>query len=71
MQNPEISISIDPMDQWVYGISAIAKIINRKPGQAYYLAAKQFIDVERVGGRWRSTPRRLLAPSKPAGASAA
>jgi hypothetical protein len=67
MPNPEISVLIDPMDRWVYGIPAIAKIIDRTDGQAYYLAEKGYIDVDKVGGRYRSTPRRLLAPAKAAG----
>jgi hypothetical protein len=51
----------DPLDQWVWGCAAIARIINRSERQTYFLAEGGHIDVEKVAGKWRSTPRRLLA----------
>jgi hypothetical protein len=55
--------SFDPkLDSFVWGVESISEIINRTPRQTYYLAEQRLIDCDKVGGRWRSTPRRLLQP---------
>jgi hypothetical protein len=63
MSNSEIPV-IDPLDRLIWGIPRIAQVINRTPSEAYYLAAHRHIDVDKVGGRYRSTVRRLLAPAQ-------
>jgi hypothetical protein len=62
MSNSEIP-AIDPLDRLIWGIPSIAKVISRTSSEAYYLAAHGHIDVDKVGGRYRSTVRRLLAPA--------
>lgn len=61
---------IDPLDQPVWGREGIARVLNMTPKRCEHLLragmidADQFGGVERdgrtLGGRWVSTPRRLL-----------
>jgi hypothetical protein len=58
---------VDPKDLPIWGGTAIAKqlkLINKR-GQpdrmaAYYKLERGYIDADKVGNTWMSTPRRLL-----------
>jgi hypothetical protein len=55
--------NFDPkLDGFVWGVESISEIINRTVRQTYYLAEQRLIDCDKIGGRWRSTARRLLQP---------
>ena len=59
--------TFDPkLDGFIWGAAAIAKCINRSERQTYYLAERGLIDVDKVGERLRSTPRKLLKPQRAA-----
>jgi hypothetical protein len=58
---------VDPLDQFVWGALNIALILNlrRDDGtpderSAYHGLEQGYYDADKVGRRWRSTPRRLL-----------
>lgn len=58
------------LDRPVYGARAIAEILNLrddkgKPDRrkAYYMLEAGYADAVKIGGRWTSTPRRLLRVS--------
>jgi hypothetical protein len=59
-------VEIDDLDKFVYGAEAIASILNlHKDGKpdtrrAYYACEKGYVDADKFGRIWRSTPRRLL-----------
>lgn len=58
-------ITFDPvLDTPVWGAEAIGKVISRSERQTFYLAEQGLIDADKVGGRWCSTPRRLLRPQR-------
>lgn len=57
----------DPLDRPVYGAKAIANVLNllKKNGEpderrAFYMLEKGYVDANKVGETWTSTPRRLL-----------
>jgi hypothetical protein len=52
---------IDPLDQPVWGLEGIAKILNMSPKRCEHLLRGGAIDADKFVGRWVSTPRRLLA----------
>ena len=52
---------IDDLDKPIWGVKAIAQIIDKPTTQANYLLAKGLIDADKVGRAWVSTPRRLLS----------
>lgn len=65
---PLEAFGIDPkLDGFVWGVPQIAVIINRTPRETYYLVEQGLIDCDKIGERWRSTPRRLLAPQRAEG----
>ena len=49
----------DDLDRPIWGAEAIAREINRAPRAVYHLLENGYLDADRVGGRWVSTPRRL------------
>ena len=51
---------VDDLDTPVWGAEAIGRVIKRSEGEAFYLLINKLIDAGKVGGRWVSTPRRLL-----------
>jgi hypothetical protein len=51
---------VDDFDRPIWGASAIARVIDRTEGQAFYLLKAGHLDADKVGGTWTSTPRRLL-----------
>jgi hypothetical protein len=60
-------IEIDDLDKFVYGAEAIAVVLNLldddgKPDtrRAYYACERGYVDADKFGRIWRSTPRRLL-----------
>jgi hypothetical protein len=63
---------VDPLDQWVYGAKKIAELAglfdgNGEPDEraAYHGLENGYIDADKYGRQWRSTPRRILnSPSK-------
>jgi hypothetical protein len=62
-------IEIDDLDKFVYGAEAIAIVLNLldedgKPDKrrAYYACERGYVDADKFGRIWRSTPRRLLQP---------
>jgi hypothetical protein len=62
---------LDPLDRWVYGAASIAEWSglfddDGKPDEraAYHGLENGYIDADKFGRKWRSTPRRLLAGNK-------
>jgi hypothetical protein len=51
---------LDP-DKPIYGAEAIAKVVNLTPRQAFYQLENGHLPATKLGARWASTPRRLLA----------
>lgn len=51
---------VDPPDRPVWGAEAIGRVIDRTEGQAFHILNARLVDADKVGGRWVSTPRRLL-----------
>ena len=43
----------------VWGVKAIAEIVNLRPKQAYYLLEIGVLPATKVGGRWAALPSRL------------
>ena len=48
------------LDRLVWGARDIAAIINRNERQTFFLLEQGLIDGTKIGGRWVSSPRRLL-----------
>jgi hypothetical protein len=51
---------VDPLDRPIWGAEAIGRVIDRSEAQAFHLLSQKLLDADKVGGRWTSTPRRLL-----------
>jgi hypothetical protein len=49
------------LDRPIWGVPAIAEVINRAPSKVYYLLEKGHLPARKVGKIWCSTPRELLA----------
>jgi hypothetical protein len=60
---------VDPLDQPVWGTAKIGEVIGRSETKTSYLLNRGLLDASKIGDRWVSTPRRLLA-SLAAGRSA-
>jgi hypothetical protein len=54
------SPKIDDLDRPVWGAAAIAGIIEKTEAQTLYLLSRGKLSATKIGGRWTSTPRRLL-----------
>jgi hypothetical protein len=48
------------LDKPVWGVPAIAEIINRSTTKTYYLLEKGYVPGRKIGKLWTSTPRELL-----------
>jgi hypothetical protein len=48
------------LDTPVWGAAAIGQVINRPPRPTFHLLEAGQLPAEKIGGRWVSTPRRLL-----------
>jgi hypothetical protein len=62
-------IDIDPLDRLVHGADAIARILNifKDDGtpdlrRTFYVLENGYVDADKGGRSWTSTPRRLLKP---------
>lgn len=57
------ALDLDPQDRPIYGAAAIGRVIGLNPRQAYHALENGYLATvaDKFGGRWRSTPRRLLA----------
>ena len=51
---------IDDLDKPVWGVKAIAEIIDKPPTKTNYLLYNGLLDADKIGRAWVSTPRRLL-----------
>jgi hypothetical protein len=49
------------LDRPIWGVPAIAEIVNRSPTKVYYLLEKGHLPARKIGKLWTSTPRELLA----------
>lgn len=49
------------LDTPIWGAEAIGKVIGRSKRQVHHLLARKQIPAKKVGGRFVSTPRQLLA----------
>jgi len=52
-------INLDPLDRPIYGATAIGRVMGLKPRQAFHALENGYLDADKFGGRWMSTPRRL------------
>lgn len=50
----------DHLDRPIWGVPAIAEVINRSPSKVYYLLEKGHLPARKIGKLWTSTPRELL-----------
>jgi hypothetical protein len=58
---PNDTPTID-LDRPVWGASEIGRVIGREARAAFHLLERgDILDAAKIGGRWCSTPRRLLA----------
>lgn len=67
--------NIDPLDRPVYGAEEIAGVLNLRDNRgnpsvrkAYHVLEKKYVDADKIGARWTSTPRRLLKIPRNGGA---
>ncbi|HTM72237.1 MAG TPA: hypothetical protein VL198_03315 [Pseudolabrys sp.] len=59
-------MTAEEFDRPIWGAPAIAKIINKSTDATEHMLIKGQLDASKVGGKWVSTPRRLMASlSKP------
>ena len=49
----------DPQDRPVYGAANIGRVVGLSRTQAYLALEKGYLDADKFGRRWVSTPRRL------------
>jgi hypothetical protein len=49
----------DPLDRPVYGAANIARVVGLSINQTYLALEKRYLDADKFGRRWVSTPRRL------------
>ena len=49
----------DPLDQPVYGAANIGRVVGLNRNQAYLALENGYLDADKFGRRWVSTPRRL------------
>jgi hypothetical protein len=54
-------IVIGDMDRPVWGAKGVAEILEVPIHVAFYMLEKGLVDADKIGRKWRSTPRRLLA----------
>lgn len=52
--------AIDPLDRPVYGAANIGRVMGLNENQAFYGLERGHIDADKLGGKWVSTPRRLM-----------
>lgn len=57
-----MSVHEDDRDRPVWGVKRIAKIIDRTERQTFHMLQSGKLSASKIGDRWVSTPRRLLAP---------
>jgi hypothetical protein len=50
----------DSLDVPVWGAAAIGRVINREARPTFHMLENGQLPAEKIGGRWVSTPRRLL-----------
>jgi hypothetical protein len=53
--------SDDNLDRPIWGAAAIAQVLNRTERQAFHLLEAGLLPATKIGQRWASTPRKLLA----------
>jgi hypothetical protein len=51
---------VSDLDKPIWGVPAIATVINRSTTKTYYLLEKGYVPARKVGKLWTSTPRELL-----------
>jgi hypothetical protein len=56
----DLDTIVDDLDKPIWGASAFSRVIGRSESETNYLLIKRRIDASKNGGRWVSTPRRLL-----------
>jgi hypothetical protein len=49
----------DPLDRPVYGATKIGRVVNLTRNQAYHALVRGYLDADKFGRLWVSTPRRL------------
>ena len=67
-QRRECNVAKEDFDKPIYGVERIGRIANipKEDGSvdtraAYYALEKGFIDADKFGRKWRTTPRRVLS----------
>ncbi len=56
----DLSEILDPLDRPIWSAEAFGLVIQRTEAQVFHLLERGLLDADKVGGRWTSTPRRLL-----------
>jgi hypothetical protein len=51
---------LDPLDRPVWGAEAIGAVVGKTEAEAFHLLGTKVLDADKAGGRWVSTPRRVL-----------
>jgi hypothetical protein len=63
------SIAATNLDEPIYGAEEIGRVVKMTERQAFHALESGYLPATKVGRKWASTPRRLLAHfsgSKPA-----
>jgi hypothetical protein len=54
-------MSEEPTIELVWGIEAIAKVIQRTPRQTYHMLVSGYLPAKQVGNRWVAEKGKLLS----------
>jgi hypothetical protein len=57
---PLIEDGLGPLDTPIWGVEAIARVIDRTPRQTLHLLATGSLPGKSIGRRWMTTRRQLL-----------
>lgn len=57
-----MSNSNEDLDRPIWGVKQIAKIVDRTERQTFHMLQSGQLPASKIGDRWVSTRRRLLAP---------
>jgi hypothetical protein len=59
-EKENLSESQNDLDRPVWGVAAIGAVVGLPERQTHYQLSAGRLDADKLGGRWVSTPRRLL-----------
>lgn len=51
---------VDDLDRPIWGAESFGRVIGRSESEVFHLLRRRLLNASKIGGRWASTPRRLL-----------